>query len=286
MNTFLWLVRREVWEHRGSLVRAPLILMSVFVVLALIGLPLGHRHLQGVPAAFWLHAGEGLQGAMVGAVVITALVMSISMFFYAAGSLHDERKDRSVLFWKSLPISDAQTVMAKASIPLLVAPAFALGIGLVGGLIVVALGLGALAFFGPAGASSLVASTWLSLDLGHTLLHLAALWPVYALSALPTVGWLMACSAWARNKPLLWALLLPLAAWSVWVWLRWMGVPLPSERTVLSHLLGGLWAFRGHGDAWVRWSATMGSLDLWLGALIGVALLAVATLGRRRCLDV
>ena len=36
--------------------------------------------------------------------------------------MHGERRDRSILFWKSLPVSDATTVLSKASIPLVVVP--------------------------------------------------------------------------------------------------------------------------------------------------------------------
>ena len=42
--------------------------------------------------------------------------------FYCLDALYGERRDRSILFWKSLPVSDLTTVLSKASIPIVVLP--------------------------------------------------------------------------------------------------------------------------------------------------------------------
>jgi ABC-2 type transport system permease protein len=64
-------------------------------------------------------------GLMMG----TLILMSV---FYSADALYGERRERSVLFWKSLPVSDLTTVLAKPSIPLVILPllTFAITIGL------------------------------------------------------------------------------------------------------------------------------------------------------------
>ena len=51
------------------------------------------------------------------------IVLGVVVFFFCLGALFDDRKDRSVLFWKSLPISDQATVLSKVAMALVVAPA-------------------------------------------------------------------------------------------------------------------------------------------------------------------
>ena len=48
--------------------------------------------------------------------------------------------------------------------------------------------------------------------------------PVYALWALPTVGWLLLCSAWSKSKPFLWAIMLPVFAGIFISWFDIMNV--------------------------------------------------------------
>ena len=52
-------------------------------------------------------------------VMLTYVILTV---VYCLGALHNERSDRSILFWKSLPVSDVTTVIAKASIPILILP--------------------------------------------------------------------------------------------------------------------------------------------------------------------
>lgn len=282
MNTLGWLVRREYWEHRGSLLRAPLIAMAVFIGLALIALPLGHGHFHQLTPIVRGHAVNGLGDLLSGAVLITTLIMSINMFFYAAGSLYDDRRDRSALFWKSLPVSDLQTVLSKICIPLFVAPVLAVIIGVAGGTVMACLVLIVLSF------SQGIPPNVFSVGPGN-LLHLAGnlgwLWGIYVLSALPTIGWLMACSAWARTKPLLWAVLLPLGAWMAWGWVGLMGWDLPSLLPLVRDLLCGLWPTIASMDHDSSLMSSIARSDLWWGAFLGVGLLGLAVVGRRRSVD-
>src|SRR5437868_9876698 len=114
-----WSIRREFWENRYLYI-APLAVAAVFLfgylisvihspgqLRALVALDSAHHHLSG---PFDISAAL-LMG--------TAILMSV---FYCAEALHSERRDRSILFWKSLPVSDVTTVLVKASIPLLILP--------------------------------------------------------------------------------------------------------------------------------------------------------------------
>src|SRR3546814_20822192 len=57
--------------------------------------------------------GFALDVAMYSAMGLLVVVLGFVVFFYCLGALYDDRRDRSILFWKSLPVSDASTVLSK-----------------------------------------------------------------------------------------------------------------------------------------------------------------------------
>ncbi|NYZ64135.1 ABC-2 transporter permease [Luteimonas sp. SJ-16] len=232
-HTFRLLLRREYWEHKGGIVWAPLIAGGISLLLSVgllvVAIFVAHR---SVAEGHTIEAnGVTINGVDLGALVqqLTSedmrqladglyvtlfmsstwpfLVMIFVAFFYCLGALYDDRKDRSVLFWKSLPVSDGATVLSKVVTAVIVIPLVATLVAIATMvLFLVALSIGAAAH----GANPLP----LLWGNGSVFLlagqFLAAI-PVYACWALPTVGWLMLCSAWARGKPFLWAVLIPLA---------------------------------------------------------------------------
>src|SRR5881398_3595016 len=116
-----WSARRELWENR-SIYIAPLIVAAVVLfgfLVSTIGMP---ERRQGV-----LLLDSAHQRAAIGApydvaammLIFTAFIIGV---FYCLDALHGERRDRSILFWKSLPVSDRTIVLSKASIPLIVLP--------------------------------------------------------------------------------------------------------------------------------------------------------------------
>ena len=118
MTRFATLVMRELWEHH-NLWRVPLILL-VLVVLANLGFS---------GAASWLGlAPPEVSSQVVGTTLgslgsIVFLVFSFLVMFYLVDCLYSERKDKSILFWRSLPVSDTQAVLAKLFVAALVIPA-------------------------------------------------------------------------------------------------------------------------------------------------------------------
>jgi len=301
MKTWYWLIRRELWEHHGSLVRAPLIAALVCLVLNGMGLLLGEVNLGGhlIHVASMSHlasisadqVGQGLDVLLASVVLLIGLLMGFTVFFYALGALYDDRRDHSVLFWKSLPISNTQTVLSKVLVALVVAPAITLGVGLVAGLTLLAMASLVMVYHG------LPLEWWFAAHPLRVIGTLLSLWPIYVLSALPTVGWLLLCSAWARGKPFLWAVVLPVGAAMMLTWLQWMGLPNLHAWAGLGQLLLGTFPMAtsgltlhhwGHSDGWTGlvgnvWSAAMSAPALWIGALLGVVLVAGAIAGRRRC---
>lgn len=201
-----WSVRREIWENR-SIYIAPLAVGTVSLVGFLMTLP---RLPQLVRAASSLDAMQYRDAIatsydfVAGAMMATAILVSA---FYCAESLHGERRDRSILFWKSLPVSDVTVVLAKASVPLLIIPLVATIVAAVLQWTMLLLSSAVLA-----GTGLSVARYWAELSifqmgwlLFYHIITAHALWPA------PIYGWLMFVSAWARRAVLLWAVL-PLVA--------------------------------------------------------------------------
>jgi ABC-2 type transport system permease protein len=197
-----WAVRRELWEYR-SIYLAPLAVAALFLfgfLISLITLPHRLRALSLDPAK-QLSTVQHPFIIATGLILATAFIVGL---FYCLDALHGERRDRSILFWKSLPVSDLTAVLAKASIPILIL-LLSFAITIVTHLIMLLLSSAVLA-----GSSVSVARLWtdvfqMSVLLLYHLLTVHALWyaPIYA--------WLLLVSAWARRVPFLWALLPPFA---------------------------------------------------------------------------
>ncbi|MFS6583537.1 hypothetical protein WHJ83_14245, partial [Staphylococcus aureus] len=131
--------------------------------------------------------------------------------------LYDDRRDRSLLFWKSLPLSDTATVLSKVVAGTVVAPLIALICGVLTGIAMLLLFAITLSFHG--------VNLWHLLTYAHpfrVIGNLIGSIPLYALWALPSAGWLLLCSAWARGKPFLWAAALPVAVGLMLGWFNLM----------------------------------------------------------------
>jgi ABC-2 type transport system permease protein len=146
------------------------------------------------------------------------IALFVVVFFYALGALYNDRADRSVLFWKSLPLSDTSTVLAKVAAGLVVAPALA-----VLGMIALQLGfLILMTLYAAIHGINALPYLWSPTHLVAMWIKLAVLIPVNALWALPTMGWLLLCSSYARSKPFLWAVMLPIVAGVMISWMQLM----------------------------------------------------------------
>src|SRR5580700_4524327 len=116
IRPFYWSVRRELWENR-SIYIAPLAVAGL-VLLGYLIASMGYA-LSTTNMAQRRTALEEPYTFAMGVIMGTAFIVSI---FYSLDALHGERRDRSILFWKSMPVSDLTTVLSKASIPLVVLP--------------------------------------------------------------------------------------------------------------------------------------------------------------------
>src|ERR1700680_189382 len=116
-----WSIRHELWENR-SICIAPLATAGVYLFGFLISLFWVPRSLRGMGAHESLPPVNVLAMPYSHAAMLIMLIAFLVGIFYSLDALHSERRDRSILFWKSLPVSDLTTVLSKASIPLLVLP--------------------------------------------------------------------------------------------------------------------------------------------------------------------
>jgi len=231
-HRFALLLRREFWEHKGGFFWAPMVAGGIFLTLLLMGIAVGevarlraadHEvSIDGTSVTIgsldlgmltskvrpedMKHLGDAIDMALFIVACVPLIVLAFVVFFYCLGALYDERKDRSVLFWKSLPVSDAETVLSKVASATVTAPLLALaaGIATMFGFLLVA------SVFGLAHGGNPMKLLWGPGSPLTVATQLVASLPVYAIWALPTVGWLLLCSAWSRSKPFLWAIMIPL----------------------------------------------------------------------------
>lgn len=325
-HTYKMLLKREFWEHKGGFFWAPLVAGGILLLLTLMGVGAGEVLLRKVPdhatinvegGSFQVNGldlarltekispdelrefGGAIDASLYMAATWPFIVLAFVVFFYCLGSLYDDRKDRSVLFWKSLPISDRDTVLSKVISATLMAPAIAAVAAI-------------LTVFGSMLLYSLVVLLhggnpytllWVPASPLKVSANLIASIPVYALWALPTVGWLMLCSAWAKSKPFLWAIMIPVFAGIFVSWFDlmqafdletgwfWKNV---VARSLVSVVPGAWFDAANVGDVSVDGPQAIHSVinlrtmysvlatpQLWIGALAGAAMIFGAIRLRR-----
>lgn len=276
---FLWSVRRELWENRSVWI-APL----AVAVVALLGFAISTIGLAGRRAEAVL-LDEARQRALIGApydivsviLVVTGLIVAL---FYCIDALHGERRDRSILFWKSLPVSDRTAVLAKASIPMLVLPAIVFAITVVLQALMALLTGVILLAHGMSPFSTLAG--WNPLEQPVILLYALA---VAVLWHAPLYAWFLLVSAWARRAIVLWAVV-PLIAFSALFRVAWGSEDVCS--LLVYRVIGGIQeAFlftRGsaiHSLAQLNPGKFLTRPGLWIGLALAAAFLAAAVRVRR-----
>jgi ABC-2 type transport system permease protein len=288
-STLLSLVRREFWEHRalwlGPAVVAGLIVLGALTASVKYRAP--NLDMSGDEGPWH---GMAMFGVMQGSVTMPlALVTTIVLVFYLLDCLYAERKDRSILFWKSLPVSDGLTVLSKLLVALLLVPLGVFALGLV--LSLALTGIWQVnAFLGrlPAIPGWDMAG-WLQTELALLLCFaVGALW--YA----PCAAYLLLVSAWARRNPFLWLILPPVAAQI----LERVAFGTHYVASFIGYRLFGIWPklfghmhfgrgrahMLGAALAQLDLGAALADLDLWLG-LAAAAGLTFAAIRIRRYRD-
>jgi ABC-2 type transport system permease protein len=206
VRSMYWSIRRELWESR-SIYIAPLAAAVVFLLgflISMIYLPQKMRALSALDPARQREAIAMPYDMAAGLLMLTAMIVGM---FYCLGALQGERRDRSILFWKSLPVSDLTTVLSKASIPFVVLPLLTFAITVATQWIMLLLSTEVLWDNGLNAATLWTRLSFFQMSL-YLLYHLVT---VHALWQAPIYGWLLLVSAWARRAAFLWAVI-PLLA--------------------------------------------------------------------------
>jgi ABC-2 type transport system permease protein len=195
MKTFIALVKREILEHK-NIWKVPAILIVIAILLKL-SLSMGNLAVDyEVPKQ--LNLDELKNSLFDGAIAKTLGVMNffvmVVMFlvsiFYALSCLYNERQDESVLFWRSLPISDSMTIASKLFVALLVIPV----------MILVSQAIISVIFLGTSSVQYI--GTYFSESIPFLLILLS--W-----SIIPAVAWCVFCSEVATKNPFLLAVVAP-----------------------------------------------------------------------------
>jgi len=279
---FYWSVWRELWENRSIYV-APLIVAAVQVfALAISTIGLAERRRAVLLLDDPVKQRAAIEATYDAAAMMMIFVVFIVGVFYCLDALHGERRDRSILFWKSLPVSDLTTVLSKAIIPLAVLPVIAFALVVCVQLIMLLMSSVNLIVHGVSPATTWahfpVFQNWLVMLYG---LIAIALWHA------PIYGWLLLVSAWARRATFLWAVL-PLIVIQIFEKItfgtHYFG-------TLLQHRLMGFaphaFGFHGEGHPTIDSLSQLtpgrylGSLGLWIGLLVAAGFL-FATVRLRR----
>lgn len=274
-----WSIRREFWENRYLYI-APVAVSAVFLFGFLINSIHSPGQLRDLVALDSAHKHEHISGPFdISAALLmgTAILLSV---FYCGEALHGERRDRSILFWKSLPVSDVTTVLVKASIPLLILPVLVSAVTAVTNVLMLLLSCVVLLATGGS-----VAMLWAHLPIVQmSLLALYHLLTAHALWPAPVYCWLLLVSGWARRATFLWAVL-PIVAiggleklafntthFANLVGSRFIGATAPIASTDV---------FPTNPMIHITPAAFLGAPGLWIGLGISAIFLAAAVRLRR-----
>lgn len=316
MKTFFWLVRREFWENKGLFLWAPLaigcVLLFLYVSTELFMNPF--LKIDGYISPV-LHKAELTRWVNER---INASIFEMSHFFihvlmiasaflsgvYLFGSLHGDRRDRSIYFWKSLPLSDAQEVGVKLVFPLLLSPLLNLVIAVVS-FLVASLLIASYSLLGPVNVFATVFSNMEIFKFAYGLLLLL---PYYMLWSLPTVAWFLMISAGSKSRVFPWALGIPLVTIFLAVFLkllfksnwdfawilnqvitRWIGANVPASWVANKEITRELFLGNNPGSGYFTLdrisNVDWGNPSLWLGVVAGFAMIAVTVRLRKNAAE-
>ncbi|NKB98658.1 MAG: hypothetical protein GKR90_09240 [Pseudomonadales bacterium] len=312
MNTFVNLLKREYLEHYGAFLWSPVVVLALIVIFGLMFAggsgSLDFEMADGENSSSIQIEAEGDDDALGRA--LTALVFDVAgttdaelsermaglmnlipipfywvwvivSLFGLIACLHDERKDRSVLFWKSMPVGDMQTVASKYAFLAWVAPMLTLSVILVAQLFVTFLLVGLV-------EDGMGMRLLMHSGIVMSFLQIFVGFIVNGFVVLPVFAWFILVSGWAKSMPMVWAFAVPF-------WLIVLeSIVIDSDRIasfVAYHLsMPSLPGTSSDGEEpFINVSVTsfaeqltvLGQAQFWLGLVIGLCFLAGAVYLRR-----
>lgn len=215
-NPIKTLFLKEFWDNKRAIVTTPLVVTGLVIFFSIVALINGSgmtidggtisEHLNNAEDMS-LEASEIITMLIMFPSIILGVTLTFSMIFTALSVLYDERKDKSILFWKSMPVSDTQEVLVKLATVVFIIPLITIGFALIVQLFsTLMLGL-FVAINTDAGAWNLVFSniniiSLLAMDI--IPLFVKIFW------ALPIIAWFMLVSSFSKRSPFLLAFIAPI----------------------------------------------------------------------------
>jgi ABC-2 type transport system permease protein len=221
MGKFKILVIRELWEHKNSILVTPLVifvLVTLFSLLGFVSISIddfevkhqGIEYKQSFTALVHIFStlpadqlATTLLGVHFGFASMFYFIMLLVLALYSLSALFDERKDRSVLFWKSMPVTDVETVLSKLFVACIVIPLsfwFFTVLSQVMWMVIA----GTVAWFNDVSASQVI---WGPISLTSIIFNELLSYLVNILWTLPAVGWALIAGAYAKRAPFFHAVL-------------------------------------------------------------------------------
>jgi ABC-2 type transport system permease protein len=228
MNRLITLIQREFWENKGAFRTTPIVIGGIYIGLALMGI-ITTVHFDNDLYTFTelvrviseqsetLRATVVYNGILVSSELFTT-VLAFVVFFYLLGSLYDDRKDRSILFWKSLPASDTLTLASKLLAAMFLAPVIFFVVFLITQILMAIIAAILVLFVGENPWELFLGVTNPFKAWGYIFLTYIA----QSFWALPLYGWLMLVSSFAPRVPLLFAILPPVVLAVLQIWLKFL----------------------------------------------------------------
>jgi ABC-2 type transport system permease protein len=277
-----WSVWRELWENKSIYIAPTAVACVQAIGFAFSAVGLAERRQVVMLLADPVKQRAAIETSYDLAAMMMIFTVFVVAVFYCLDALHGERRDRSILFWKSLPVSDFTTILSKLIIPLVVLPIITFGVvvclqlvmALETSVVLVAHGMSPM-------------STWTVIPFFQNWLVLLYGLAMLALWHAPIYGWLLLISGWARRATFLWAVL-PLIAIQIF---EKVTFGTRHFTLFLQHRLFGFaphaFYFAEHKNPTVESLAQLSpgkyfsSPGLWLGLLTAVAFAATAVRLRR-----
>lgn len=276
-------VRREFWEHRALWI-APLVVAALLLLSAVVG---------QVSLAVGMGPTEEQRKALFGLALWLStlpqfLTLGVITWIYTADCLYSERRDRSILFWKSMPVSDAMTVLSKFLVACVIVPLGVYLLSLVTSVVICIVYEVRSRVGEVPGGAYWDTATWVRMQwLAFEGLVAMGLW--FA----PVMAFLMMVSAWARRNVQMWVFLPPLVAMAI----ERFVFGTHYLESVLWYRLGGVFSMHASnyfanaisasgndstGSALDQVFASIdptpvfANIDLWLGLVVAAVLIVVA----------
>ncbi|MEZ5757977.1 MAG: hypothetical protein R3D86_07135 [Emcibacteraceae bacterium] len=214
-NPIKALFLKEFWDNKRAILVTPMVVTGLFIFFGLVAMVNGHGmmidgmsmsdHIARDPD-FGPKSSEIVTGMVMVSPMILMITVAFSMVFTALSVLFDERKDKTILFWKSMPVSDTQEVLVKLATVIVVLPIIAIGFALI-------IQFATMLMLGAMVALHTDYSAWnlVFSNINYMAVLTGDIIPTFViiLWTLPIFTWFMLVSSFSRRSPFLLAFIIP-----------------------------------------------------------------------------